>query len=369
MKINTKFAQNIFKSVFQFFFKILHGEITGKIEPGINNNLEKILIKKDDGINYKLYKIKKGRLYTDRINDTAIIFNKKIVEGPSFQFRIANSQVINSRVEENIVFKKGTPRIKKKLKGKVLSLLTGGGGNNNYWHWLFDVLPRLSLCEDKVDLREMQFFLLPDNRSKFQLESLETLGISKEKQISSVNYRHIICDELYVTDHPVVRSDNATEDIQKIPKWISEWLKKNFLHQNQKKIYNKIYIDRGDSISNVSHLRSIINEDEVKKYLLNEGFKILRLGDYSFKEQVSIFNSADIIIGLHGAGFANIVFAKKNSKVIELKNKTAGKVIENLAITNNLVYKSIACNPTNFDRSNQFGHIKISIEDLKQVLK
>ena len=368
MKINTKFAQNIFKSVFQFFFKILHGEIIGRIEPGINNNLEKILIKKDDGINYKLYKIKKGRLYTDRINDTAIIFNKKIVEGPSFQFRIANSQVINSRVEENIVFKKGTPRIKKKLKGKVLSLLTGGGGNNNYWHWLFDVLPRLSLCEDKVDLREMQFFLLPDNRSKFQLESLETLGISKEKQISSVNYRHIICDELYVTDHPVVRSDNATEDIQNIPKWISEWLKKNFLHQNQKKMYNKIYIDRGDSISNVSHLRSIINEDEVKKYLIKKNFTFLRLNELNFTDQVQHFNNADCIIGLHGAGFANLSFCNANTKVIEFRMSDTGKVIENLAKKNNLKFSSIICKPVSNENAKQIGHIKIPLNLLEEKM-
>ena len=41
---------------------------------------------------------------------------------------------------------KGTPRKLKEIKGTVLSLLTGGAGNNNYWHWLYDVLPRLSLC-------------------------------------------------------------------------------------------------------------------------------------------------------------------------------------------------------------------------------
>ena len=29
----------------------------------------------------------------------------------------------------------------------VLSLLTGGGGNDNYWHWMFDVLPRIKLSE------------------------------------------------------------------------------------------------------------------------------------------------------------------------------------------------------------------------------
>ena len=38
----------------------------------------------------------------------------------------------------------------------------------------------------------------------------------------------LICDKLFVTSHPVLRSDNATKDIQNIPSWISNWLKKLF---------------------------------------------------------------------------------------------------------------------------------------------
>ena len=116
-------------------------------------------------------------------------------------------------------------------------------------------------------------------------------------------------------------------------------------------------------------MRTIDNEEEVKSYLSSMGFEIIRLSDYSFKDQVSIFNSAEIIIGLHGAGFANIVFAQKNTKIIELKSKTAGKVIENLANSNNLIYKSIECEPSSFNLDNQYGHISIPLFSLEKVLK
>jgi hypothetical protein len=96
----------------------------------------------------KIYEINDSRLYTDRIHDTAIILNNQIVDGPSFQLRYKSTQEIyNSNVNHNIVFKKGTPRILKKFNGVVASLLTGGGGNSNYWHWLFDVLPRIELIK------------------------------------------------------------------------------------------------------------------------------------------------------------------------------------------------------------------------------
>ena len=128
--------------------------------------------------------------------------------------------------------------------------------------------------------------------------------------------------------------------MQNIPLWISQWLKSTFKKGNGKKFAKKIYIDRSDSTSNVKHLRTIKNEDEVKNYLSGIGFENVRLGEYSFKDQISIFENAETIVGLHGAGFANIVFSKPNVKIIELKKRAhQGKEIENLAKSNNLSYK------------------------------
>ena len=49
--------------------------------------LKLIDIKIEKDIKYNVYKIADGRLYTNRIHDTAIILDNKIIEGPSFQFR------------------------------------------------------------------------------------------------------------------------------------------------------------------------------------------------------------------------------------------------------------------------------------------
>ena len=369
MLINKKSFQNIFKNLFYNLFKFYYGKIEGVENDQNSKDINIKIVKKAEGINYKVYNIKKGRLYTDRINDTAILKGNKIIQGASFQFRTVNSSVINSNVKENVVFLKGTPRIQKKIEGKVLSLLTGGGGNDNYWHWLFDVLPRVAICEEIIDVNKINFFLLPDILRKFQKETLDILKIEKKRQLSSVNYRHIICDELFVTNHPIVRSGNATIDIQNTPKWISNWLREKFLKKNNSLSYRKIYIDRSDSLSNVKHLRKIKNEEEVKEYLVDQNFKILRLSELSFKDQVSVFNNAEVIVGHHGAGFANIVFSKPNAKVVEIKSKSdKGKVIENLASSNNLSCKVLKCDLKSNDYANQFGDIEVSINKLKEVL-
>ena len=372
MKLNKKSFQKFFKFISYSLFKILYGNVEGIIDPNNNDEIEIKFVKKNGEINYNVYKVKNGRLYTDRINDTAIIKNNKIIKCPSFQFRIDNSRVINGDVKENIIFTKGTPRLQKKIKGKVLSLLTGGAGNDNYWHWLFDVLPRINICENIIELDKIDFFLLPDNKRKFQIETLEILGIPQRKQISSVNFRHIISKELYVTNHPVILTNDATDDIQNTPLWISEWLKKKFIKKNINEKVNfskKIYIARSDSTSNVKDLRSITNEEKVKQFLLQNGFKIIKLGDLHFKDQVLTFNNADIIVGHHGAGFANLAFCKSDTKIIELRNQTAGKMIENLAIKNKLFYKPLNCETKKFDHSNQFGHINVPIKKLEEFIK
>jgi len=372
MKLNKKSFQKFFKFISYSLFKILYGNVEGVIDPNNNDEIEIKFVKKNGEINYNVYKVKNGRLYTDRINDTAIIKNNKIIKGPSFQFRIDNSRVINGDVKENIIFTKGTPRLQKKIKGKVLSLLTGGAGNDNYWHWLFDVLPRINICENIIELDKIDFFLLPDNKRKFQIETLEILGIPQRKQISSVNFRHIISKELYATNHPVLLTNDATNDIQNMPLWISEWLKKKFIKKNINEKVNfskKIYIARSDSISNIKDLRSITNEEKVKQFLLQNGFKIIKLGELHFKDQVLTFNNADIIVGLHGAAFANLAFCKSNTKIIELRSRTAGKMIENLAIKNRLFYKPLNCETNKFDHFNQFGHINVPIKKLEEFIK
>tara|TARA_Y100000992_G_C21257077_1_gene489115 strand:+ start:58 stop:1167 length:1110 start_codon:yes stop_codon:yes gene_type:complete len=368
LKYITKNLQKIFKETFFFIFSILYGKIKGVISPKDDSRIDVSFANFENNIKYKVYKIKNARLYTDRIQDTAIILDNKIIEGPSHQLRPIN----NADVNQNIVFKKGTPRIKKKINGKVLSLLTGGAGNDNYFHWMFDVLPRLRICQEIVETEKIDFFLLPDTVKKYQSESLDKLKIPVKKRLSSKNFRHITASEIIVVDHPYCLRNNADEEIENIPKWISTWLRKACVNQNEnlkKNLPTKIYIDRKDSLSNTKKLRSITNENEVKNILSKNGFQFITMSNLSFAEQVLIFNNANTITGLHGAGFANLCFCKPNTKIIEFKSDTFGKLYENLAISNNLDYKSISCEHIGINNNNQFGHIKAPLDLLIKTLE
>ena len=84
---------------------------------------------------------------------------------------------------------------------------------------------------------------------------------------------------------------------------------------------------------------------------------------------MKIFNNAEIVIGLHGGGFANLCFCKTSTKIVELKSNTAGKVIENIAIANGLIYKSIGCEAVKFKGDNQFGHINVPVHELEKIIE
>ena len=368
MKNIKKKIEGLFKNFFYKVFALFHGKVKGHINYKDDSRIKVETIDKENNFKYKIFKVSKGRLYTDRIHDTAIILDNLVIEGPSYQLRPIN----DAGIKENIVFKKGTPRKKKNINGKILSLLTGGAGNENYFHWLYDVLPRIALYEEISDMKDINFFLVPSYEKKFQIQTLELLNIPKNKCLSSRFFRHIESSEIIITQHPYVVTNNSTEDIQNIPVWISKWLKKKYINIESQKSFKfdkKIYIDRKDSTSNTKKLRSIINEDEIKLFLEKHGFKTITLSEYDFIDQVKIFNNAEFIVGLHGAGFANLCFCNPGTKVIELKSNTAGKMYENIAVTNSLNYHPLSCEVEKFGENNQFGHIKVSTKLLEEIIK
>ena len=370
-----KYLQKIFKKISYAFFLKIYGNIENSTKINEDNRIRVETVNVEKELSYKVYIISNSRLYTDRIRDTAAILDNKIVEGPSFQFRDKPGNIaFNSNIRDNIVFSIGTPRKLRNLDGSVLSLLTGGAGNNNYWHWLYDVLPRFGLCGRSVNLSEIDYFLLPNLLKNFQNETLDCLNIPKHKRISSEKFRHIKAKELIMTDHPVVTTGNPTKDMSNIPGWIMSWLKNSFLDRDiitNKKVKNKIYIDRGETTYKNLPQRLISNEDEIKKCLLKNDFIAVKLHDTKFREQVDLFHNAECIVGLHGGGFGNIVFCKPGTKIIELKSFTTGDVIKNLARKNDLNYIAIESEAKeiyHFEIPNQQGSIHIPTSSLIKVL-
>jgi hypothetical protein len=64
--------------------------------------------------------------------------------------------------EFNSVIYKGTPSFQKKIDGNILSLTQGASGHKNYFHWLFDILPKIKIFSEGYDLKSIDYFYLTE---------------------------------------------------------------------------------------------------------------------------------------------------------------------------------------------------------------
>ena len=316
---------------------------------------------------YNVFKIINGRLY-NTTNNVAYFSDIFLLKSPSFQYM--NSQ--NSNIKKNITLTIGTPSFLKKIKGKVLSLLSGGGAKNNYGHWLFDVLPRIYLFNKFFSIKKIHKFLVPSIKYNYQLKTLNLLGIKTKNIIESENLRHVQADELYVTSHP------NHHNPQNISQWSVKFLRKSFLKKKSKKIYNfeKVYLDRGEScklennynIYKYRDHRIIVNEKEIKSFLISQGFDIIKPYEFNFLDQVNIFSRLKFIISLCGSGLANICFCKKKTKILEIKSIKSGNEWQNLSKLSGLNYHQIRIKPIIKSGIPQNGLLFCDLSKIKKAI-
>ena len=158
-------------------------------------------------------------------------------------------QQIHGKLESselNKVLKTGTPRIKKKIKGTVFSLVQGASANN-YFHFLFDIIARLKMFEEIYNLSTIDYFYV-SRELNWQKKIFSLFGIEKQKIINSDKYRHIEADKIIAVDHPWYHKGRVHDEVENIPTWLVLWLRKKFLHMSKKFDSNeKIFIDNMSS--------------------------------------------------------------------------------------------------------------------------
>ena len=284
---------------------------------------------------YKFFEMSDGRVFTDNIENVSIISKNKLLD--KFSYQQIKGKLVGSK--KNQVISTGTPKFILKINKSLAILAQGASGYNNYAHFLFDIIPKIKLFSLAINLKKIDYFYF-SKLNKYQKDIFRIIGIDKKKIIDSNKYRHLQCKKIYGVTHPSYFKGTFSYAQSYMPAWIIHHLKKKFLkYKKSTNKFKKVFIDRSDS--KLKHCK-LINNNEIKRFLKSKGFKIITLSNLNFKKQISIFNNAEIIVGPHGAGFANLVFCKKNTKVIELRPKNhPNRVYERVSGINKLNYKLI----------------------------
>ena len=247
-----------------------------------------------------------------------------------------------------------------KIEGSLAVLSTAG--QSNYYHWMFDILPRIHLLRcSNIPLANIDKFLVNEIRYEFQKETLKILGIPLTKVIETKKSLplHIKADRL------IVPSINTFAH----PHWTCSFLRQEFLNNNLR-TYNSypklIYISRQKA-----RYRKVINEEKVVDFLDIFGFKKITLESMSISEQALLFAAAKIIIAPHGAGLSNIVFCNSGTKIIEfLSPNFLSGVFWNLSNQVDLKYHCLVGEHHNFTKHKdpKMEDILVNIDSLVQTI-
>ncbi len=198
---------------------------------------------------------------------------------------------------------------------------------HSYYHWMVEYLPKLRLleCYEKKT-NSNPTILIESDPPAFVKESLSVAGYNSNQYTEWCGSKRQI-QNLIVPIHrshrfnyqyPKKSDYNPSRDDLL---WLRERMRSNTdfdTENNNKIIYisrQKVPSERGRKVINYDSLIDIIRDFGGREYVLEE---------LSFEKQIQIFAEADIIIGPHGAGLLNMIFAD-DPVVIELFPETVLK--------------------------------------------
>ena len=193
----------------------------------------------------------------------------------------------------------------------------GGQSSRNYYHWMLESLARVLLYRQ---LDDGSVHYLTPQLADWQWETLQMVGVSPERVIEVkprgfARFREVIAVSrgLAGIHEPVPTAVAALAGLAE-----------------RSSASRRIYVSRENAT-----VRKITNAPEVRDLLSRYGFENVSCESLSVREQIELFSGAEAVLGVHGAGLANIVFSRPGTRVIELSP-------EGTDPTGNAIYPTLA---------------------------
>lgn len=180
----------------------------------------------------------------------------------------------------------------------------------NYYHTLIDNIPRFFLLNQPgyENIGEIKLLMSsePTNVEKFFIDKL----LPKNFKITVLNSKKLYLCENLIFPTFLTQLENGA-----LPKQYLEFLQEKVAPKRPRNKINRIFISRPKESNLIG--RFILNEGELLNVLEKYGFKRYTLESMSLENQIELFYDAEYVIGVHGAGLANLVYSDQ-IKLIEL---------------------------------------------------
>ena len=189
------------------------------------------------------------------------------------------------------------------LPGTTLSLLSEF--HSNYCHFLLDALGRLALVEAAgIDLGSVDRILVPHPCSENARRILASLPLPAEKVVPiGAERRGVFLPERLIA--PTFPGAPRCS----LP-LLPDYLRRRIPRVPPGSAPTRLYVDRAGGG------RPLENRDAVLAVMKEYGFRVYDPAEHD--DQPSDFAAASAIVGAHGAGLTNILFAPPGARVLEL---------------------------------------------------
>lgn len=236
-------------------------------------------------------------------------------------------------------------------------------GDGNYCHWLLDELPRVAVIRDRPDVR----IIMAAIPKRWRRETLRLLGIGEDRIVEIGPNEAARADTLLVP--------SCTQDMQHVAHkgahWVIDYLRDSLglavlarqpAPEADRRYATRLYVGRDDVPS-----RRLLNEAELMRVLEPAGFVSVTMGGRSVAEQIALFARAELIVALHGASLANIVFCAPGTRLVEIftqNHSTPAYAI--MAGALDMAYASLMAEPGS-PTSDEKKHCRLDVPAFWQV--
>lgn len=175
----------------------------------------------------------------------------------------------------------------------------------NWYHWLIETAGRIPAAQCIPDFGSLNI-LVPPGLTQNHHDVLTALGVDPARLVV-FDGNPTRFEELYLPSFASMRGSYHPVALSVLRSKLAASL------DLPKSGRRRLYLSRADAA-----IRRVANESEILDGIGPLGFEKFALADRSLREQAVGFAEAEIIIAPHGAGLANLLFARPGTLVIEL---------------------------------------------------
>lgn len=196
-----------------------------------------------------------------------------------------------------------------------------GWACTNYYHFMFEILSRLAYVDGRDEYRDYPILVdvgavaIPQMKDMLDMVNRYHHPVITIGEYERVHVKNLVYVSRNLWIPPGMRRGIAmgAEDYL-MSRSVADHIRDRVLGQEKlgkrPSAGRKIFLSRRDC-----SVQRLENTEEIEQIFVESGYQIAFPGELSFEEEVALFNNADVIAGVTGAAFTNIVFCHEGAQV------------------------------------------------------